>query len=80
MYELCDTYPAILVVPTSVKDDDLSKVAAFRAKGRVPVSKRPVLSWEAVQKGQVLCPFQGCLVSSALLFHMFLHRWTDRDT
>uniref|UniRef100_A0A6I8NY38 phosphatidylinositol-3,5-bisphosphate 3-phosphatase n=2 Tax=Ornithorhynchus anatinus TaxID=9258 RepID=A0A6I8NY38_ORNAN len=39
-YELCDTYPAVLVVPTSVKDDDLSKVAAFRAKGRVPV-----LSW-----------------------------------
>ncbi|XP_045141401.1 myotubularin-related protein 1 isoform X2 [Echinops telfairi] len=39
-YELCDSYPAIIVVPTSVKDDDLSKVAAFRAKGRVPV-----LSW-----------------------------------
>ncbi|XP_006874836.1 PREDICTED: myotubularin-related protein 1 [Chrysochloris asiatica] len=39
-YELCDTYPATIVVPTSVKDDDLSKVAAFRAKGRVPV-----LSW-----------------------------------
>ncbi|XP_014116420.1 PREDICTED: myotubularin-related protein 1 isoform X3 [Pseudopodoces humilis] len=39
-YELCDTYPAVLVVPTSVKDDDLSKVAAFRAKGRIPV-----LSW-----------------------------------
>ncbi|XP_066496388.1 myotubularin-related protein 1 isoform X4 [Tiliqua scincoides] len=36
-YELCDTYPAVLVVPTSVKDDDLSRVAAFRAKGRVPV-------------------------------------------
>ncbi|XP_005991906.1 myotubularin-related protein 1 isoform X1 [Latimeria chalumnae] len=39
-YELCDTYPAILVVPTSVKDDDLTKVAAFRARGRIPV-----LSW-----------------------------------
>ncbi|XP_066105015.1 myotubularin-related protein 1 isoform X1 [Saccopteryx bilineata] len=39
-YELCDTYPAIIVVPSSVKDDDLSKVAAFRVKGRVPV-----LSW-----------------------------------
>ncbi|XP_065413388.1 myotubularin-related protein 1 isoform X9 [Chrysemys picta bellii] len=39
-YELCDTYPTIFVVPTSVKDDDLSKVAAFRAKGRIPV-----LSW-----------------------------------
>ncbi|XP_028570256.2 phosphatidylinositol-3-phosphate phosphatase MTMR1 isoform X4 [Podarcis muralis] len=39
-YEFCDTYPAVLVVPASVKDDDLSRVAAFRAKGRVPV-----LSW-----------------------------------
>lgn len=39
-YELCDTYPAIIVVPTSVKDDDLSKVAAFRAKGRIPVSNK----------------------------------------
>lgn len=39
MYEFCDTYPAVLVVPTSVKDEDLSRVAAFRAKGRVPVSK-----------------------------------------
>ncbi|ELV09569.1 Myotubularin-related protein 1 [Tupaia chinensis] len=35
-YEFCDTYPAVIVVPTSVKDEDLSKVAAFRAKGRVP--------------------------------------------
>ncbi|XP_013916097.1 PREDICTED: myotubularin-related protein 1-like, partial [Thamnophis sirtalis] len=40
MYEFCDTYPAVLVVPTSVKDEDVSRVAAFRAKGRVPV-----LSW-----------------------------------
>ncbi|XP_069748693.1 phosphatidylinositol-3-phosphate phosphatase MTMR1-like isoform X9 [Narcine bancroftii] len=39
-YELCDTYPAIVVVPTSVKDDDLCKVAAFRTSGRFPV-----LSW-----------------------------------
>jgi hypothetical protein len=39
-YEFCDTYPAVIVVPTSVKDDDLSKVAAFRAKGRVPVSNK----------------------------------------
>ncbi|XP_043913100.1 myotubularin-related protein 1 isoform X1 [Protopterus annectens] len=39
-YELCDTYPAILVLPTSVKEDDLAKVAAFRTRGRIPV-----LSW-----------------------------------
>ncbi|XP_056397061.1 myotubularin-related protein 1 isoform X2 [Hyla sarda] len=39
-YELCDTYPAVFVVPTSVADDDLARVGAFRAKGRIPV-----LSW-----------------------------------
>ncbi|XP_064184527.1 myotubularin-related protein 1a isoform X2 [Anguilla rostrata] len=39
-YELCDTYPALLVVPTSIKDDELRRVASFRAKHRIPV-----LSW-----------------------------------
>ncbi|XP_059507328.1 myotubularin-related protein 1b isoform X8 [Stegostoma tigrinum] len=39
-YELCDTYPSVVVVPSSVKDDDLCKVAAFRSRGRIPV-----LSW-----------------------------------
>uniref|UniRef100_A0A8C7ZFM4 phosphatidylinositol-3,5-bisphosphate 3-phosphatase n=1 Tax=Oryzias sinensis TaxID=183150 RepID=A0A8C7ZFM4_9TELE len=39
-YELCDTYPASLVVPVNIPDDELKKVAAFRGKGRIPV-----LSW-----------------------------------
>ncbi|KAK1169498.1 myotubularin-related protein 2 isoform X1 [Acipenser oxyrinchus oxyrinchus] len=39
-YELCDTYPAVLVVPVNIPDEELKKVAAFRAKGRIPV-----LSW-----------------------------------
>ncbi|XP_018607584.2 myotubularin-related protein 1b isoform X2 [Scleropages formosus] len=39
-YEVCDTYPALLVVPTSIKDEELRKVASFRAKHRIPV-----LSW-----------------------------------
>ncbi|KAJ8254843.1 hypothetical protein GJAV_G00197950 [Gymnothorax javanicus] len=39
-YEVCDTYPALLVVPTSIKDDELRRVASFRAKHRIPV-----LSW-----------------------------------
>ncbi|XP_026791826.3 myotubularin-related protein 1a isoform X3 [Pangasianodon hypophthalmus] len=39
-YEVCDTYPALLVIPTSIKDDELKRVAAFRAKHRIPV-----LSW-----------------------------------
>ncbi|KAF4073484.1 hypothetical protein AMELA_G00259180 [Ameiurus melas] len=39
-YELCDSYPATLVVPVTVTDDELRRVATFRARGRIPV-----LSW-----------------------------------
>ncbi|KAM6909476.1 phosphatidylinositol-3,5-bisphosphate 3-phosphatase MTMR2-like [Xenentodon cancila] len=39
-YELCDTYPSLLVIPTNVTEDNIRRVAAFRAKHRIPV-----LSW-----------------------------------
>uniref|UniRef100_A0A3B5BIC2 phosphatidylinositol-3,5-bisphosphate 3-phosphatase n=1 Tax=Stegastes partitus TaxID=144197 RepID=A0A3B5BIC2_9TELE len=39
-YELCDTYPSILVIPTNFTDDDIKRVSLFRAKHRIPV-----LSW-----------------------------------
>uniref|UniRef100_A0A8C1V558 phosphatidylinositol-3,5-bisphosphate 3-phosphatase n=1 Tax=Cyprinus carpio TaxID=7962 RepID=A0A8C1V558_CYPCA len=39
-YELCETYPALLVLPSNVTEDELKRVAAFRAKRRLPV-----LSW-----------------------------------
>ncbi|KTF82048.1 hypothetical protein cypCar_00012217 [Cyprinus carpio] len=39
-YELCDTYPTILVVPYKATDEDLRRVAAFRSRCRIPV-----LSW-----------------------------------
>uniref|UniRef100_A0A8C8X811 Myotubularin n=2 Tax=Panthera TaxID=9688 RepID=A0A8C8X811_PANLE len=39
-YELCDTYPALLVVPYRASDDDLRRVATFRSRNRIPV-----LSW-----------------------------------
>ncbi|XP_053564569.1 myotubularin-related protein 2 isoform X2 [Bombina bombina] len=39
-YELCDTYPSCLVVPVNISDEELRKVAAFRAKDRIPA-----LSW-----------------------------------
>ncbi|CAH6780033.1 Mtm1 [Phodopus roborovskii] len=39
-YELCDTYPALLVVPYRTSDDDLRRVATFRSRNRIPV-----LSW-----------------------------------
>lgn len=37
-YDLCDTYPSTLVVPVNIPDEELKRVAAFRAKGRIPVS------------------------------------------
>ncbi|XP_059382754.1 myotubularin-related protein 1-like isoform X2 [Carassius carassius] len=39
-YELCETYPALLVLPSNITEDELKRVAAFRAKRRLPV-----LSW-----------------------------------
>lgn len=37
-YELCDTYPALLVVPYRAADEDLRRVATFRSRNRIPVS------------------------------------------
>ncbi|OWJ99629.1 hypothetical protein Celaphus_00009605, partial [Cervus elaphus hippelaphus] len=39
-YKLCDTYPALLVVPYRASDEDLRRVATFRSRNRIPV-----LSW-----------------------------------
>lgn len=39
-FALCDTYPSILAVPASIKDEELFAVAGFRSKQRLPV-----LSW-----------------------------------
>lgn len=38
-YELCDTYPSVLVIPTNITDEDIKRVAVFRAKHRIPVSQ-----------------------------------------
>lgn len=35
-YQLCDTYPALLVVPKVSTDDELALVATFRSRGRLP--------------------------------------------
>uniref|UniRef100_A0A671MHU5 phosphatidylinositol-3,5-bisphosphate 3-phosphatase n=1 Tax=Sinocyclocheilus anshuiensis TaxID=1608454 RepID=A0A671MHU5_9TELE len=39
-YEVCDTYPALLITPTSIKEDEIKRVVSFRVKHRIPV-----LSW-----------------------------------
>lgn len=35
-YELCPTYPSVIVVPRRMTDQDLKAVANFRKKGRLP--------------------------------------------
>nr|XP_040142671.1 myotubularin isoform X4 [Ictidomys tridecemlineatus] len=37
-YELCDTYPALLVVPYRASDEDLRRVATFRSRNRIPAT------------------------------------------
>ena len=39
-YQLCDTYPTLLGVPSMTSHEELHKVAKFRMKSRIPV-----LSW-----------------------------------
>lgn len=48
-YELCDTYPSILVIPTHIAEDDVRRVAVFRARHRIPVSPF-VYSWHTFQR------------------------------
>ena len=40
-YGMCETYPPILGVPTSVSDEALVQASQFRSKGRMPVSQSP---------------------------------------
>ncbi|CAG9797932.1 unnamed protein product [Chironomus riparius] len=40
VYELCESYPAVLAVPRAITDEDLRAVANFRSRNRLPV-----LSW-----------------------------------
>jgi hypothetical protein len=59
-YSLCGTYPAMLVVPSSVSDADLAKAGKHRAKHRVPS-----LVWTHPATGVAICrcaqPHDGIL-------------------
>lgn len=39
-YEICDSYPTVLAIPSQVTDEDIHSIAQFRSRGRIPV-----LSW-----------------------------------
>eukprot|EP00026_Physarum_polycephalum_P009588 Phypoly_transcript_09716.p1 GENE.Phypoly_transcript_09716~~Phypoly_transcript_09716.p1 ORF type:complete len:414 (+),score=31.41 Phypoly_transcript_09716:102-1244(+) len=48
-YSVCPTYPAHLVVPTSVTDEQLKSVFAFRSRGRIPA-----ITWRHPRTNAVL--------------------------
>ena len=48
-WEICETYPEVLVVPNEVSKEELTEVAAFRSKNRVTV-----LSWIS-KEGAAIC-------------------------
>jgi hypothetical protein len=48
-YQLCESYPSLLVVPASVPDSDLVEAANFRAKKRIPA-----ICWRHPENGAVL--------------------------
>lgn len=35
-YDLCDSYPNYLIVPATIKDDEIKRLAGFRSRGRIP--------------------------------------------
>eukprot|EP00656_Telonema_subtile_P006800 TRINITY_DN13169_c0_g1_i5.p1 TRINITY_DN13169_c0_g1~~TRINITY_DN13169_c0_g1_i5.p1 ORF type:complete len:935 (-),score=203.74 TRINITY_DN13169_c0_g1_i5:80-2884(-) len=49
-YELCPTYPHVLILPSFVSDENYEKAAQFRSKQRVPA-----LSWHHPTSGGILC-------------------------
>ncbi|CAB4064923.1 MTMR1_2 [Lepeophtheirus salmonis] len=49
-YEICDSYPRILGVPSGATDEELREVAKFRSRGRFPV-----LSWMDPESLATIC-------------------------
>lgn len=54
-FSICPTYPSVVVVPKSIDDEVLQKVALFRHGGRFPV-----LSYYHKKNGMVSCVWSGC--------------------
>lgn len=49
-YDLCDTYPSYLVVPITLKEEEIKMAAAFRSRNRLPV-----VTWKHPRTQALLC-------------------------
>ncbi|KAH8584426.1 myotubularin related 1 [Cryptosporidium sp. chipmunk genotype I] len=68
-FELCPSYPRILVVPENISDSQLIKVAAFRSKGRIPILSwtNPNLKCTLWRSSQPKSAFKRCIEDELMI-------------
>lgn len=68
-FDLCSSYPRILVVPESISDSQLIKVAAFRSKGRIPILSwtNPDLKCTLWRSSQPKSAFKRCIEDEIMI-------------
>ncbi|KAJ1613028.1 myotubularin related protein 1 [Cryptosporidium canis] len=68
-FELCSSYPRILVVPASISDSQLVKIAAFRSKGRIPILSwtNPGLKCTLWRSSQPKSAFKRCIEDEIMI-------------
>lgn len=78
-YDLCETYPTSLVVPTQVSDETVRLAADYRSRRRLPV-----LSWRSAQSGAAVCrcsqPQAGLTMRTSPHDATLLHAISDMST
>lgn len=81
-FELCDTYPRFLIIPSSFKDEDLESVAKFRYFRRIPTavwrhtknacfivrSSQPTVGWFGWFRNELDESLVQCLLSTSEMF------------
>lgn len=72
-YTLCSTYPSVFVVPASITDDMLTRVASFREKGRVCAQEFLVFS--NIHSFFRFLQFHGCTQTELQLPDALSHVW-----
>ncbi|CUV06782.1 unnamed protein product [Cryptosporidium hominis] len=68
-FELCSSYPRIIVVPENISDSQLIKVAAFRSKGRIPILSwtNPDLKCTLWRSSQPKSAFKRCIEDEIMI-------------
>ncbi|KAK6589075.1 myotubularin related 1 [Cryptosporidium xiaoi] len=68
-YELCNSYPKIIVVPRDISDNQLIKISGFRSKNRIPILSwmNPNLKCTLWRSSQPKSAFKRCFEDELLI-------------